>query len=203
MAGKSDEPTPRKGNAEVEVAMTDALLEVAARKPDEFRATVDALTPYVIEHDDGSITITAPEEVLKAVDQDAYATILDSLDKANQAMQSHALNADEALALRKIPWGQITAIAYEINGCGHGVVCMYTDSGYQAGKPAHRWYQYGCYNLSNELGDRYIFNHQFSGASVTLYTGHDCKSGESYHIPSGTTWQGNITPINSLRLKPP
>lgn len=70
---------------EAEVAMTDPLLEVVAREPDAFGATVVVLTPYVIEHNDGSITITAPEEGITAGDQDVYAAILASLTMANQA----------------------------------------------------------------------------------------------------------------------
>lgn len=77
---------------------------------------------------------------------------------------------------------------------------MYTDSGYSAQSPEHYWYQYGCANLSNEYGDRYVFNNQYGGASVTLYSGSNCTGNAITQIDAGHTWEGDITPVNSLSL---
>jgi hypothetical protein len=79
---------------------------------------------------------------------------------------------------------------------------MYTDSGYTSGSTEHRWYQYGCVNLSNEFNDRYIFNNQYDGASVTLYRGSNCGGDIVANISQGETWEGDITPVNSISLNP-
>ncbi|QBD80195.1 hypothetical protein EPA93_31140 [Ktedonosporobacter rubrisoli] len=107
-----------------------------------------------------------------------------------------------AAAILSVPLaGMAFAHTMSTNGCSSGTVCMYTDSGYSSGSPEQHWYQYGCVNLSNEYGDRYIFNNQYNGASVTLYTGSNCNSPQTT-IAAGTTWEGNITPINSISLNP-
>ena len=98
--------------------------------------------------------------------------------------------------------GMAFAHTMSTNGCSSGTVCMYTDDGYASGSSEHHWYQYGCVNLSNEYGDRYIFNNQTGGASVTIYTGYNCTN-PSHTIAAGTTWEGDITPINSISLDQP
>jgi hypothetical protein len=84
-------------------------------------------------------------------------------------------------------------------GCSDGAVCMYTDDNWNQGTPEHYWTTYGCSNLSNETGDRYVLNNQYGGDTATLWTGSDCK-GTSTIIPEGTSWEGSITPINSISV---
>lgn len=85
------------------------------------------------------------------------------------------------------------------NGCSSGTVCMYTSSGWNNGSTEHHWWQYGCYNLVNETGTRYVFNNQTGGAGAKLWTGKDC-TGKAISIPAGKTWSGSITPIWSVSL---
>lgn len=89
-----------------------------------------------------------------------------------------------------------------VNGCAGGTVCMYTDDGWAGGSSEHHWWVYGCSNLSDEYGDRYVFNNQYGGATATLYAGSDCTGQPIATISEGTTWQGDITPVNSLSLNP-
>lgn len=86
------------------------------------------------------------------------------------------------------------------HGCASGTVCMYTDSGWDSGDSEHHWWVYGCSNLSGEYGDRYVFNNQYGGATVTLYKGSNCAGEVVATIPAGQLWQGDITPVNSLAL---
>ncbi len=92
------------------------------------------------------------------------------------------------------------------NGCNSGDVCMYTPAGDLSGSPEHTWFQYGCYNLTNEFGNRDIFNNQFGGATFTVYFGFNCtnpSTNPQTKILEGETWIGDITPINSISLDPP
>lgn len=85
------------------------------------------------------------------------------------------------------------------DGCVNGAVCMYTDSGWKTHSPEHSWTVYGCYNLDNETGDRYVFNNQYGGNTATLWTGSNC-AGTATTIGDGVNWEGNITPINSISV---
>lgn len=87
------------------LAVTDALVNLAERKPDEFQATVDALTPYVVEEADGTFSISASKRVIKTVDRDSYDALVESLDKANQVLRGATLGAVGARG--RIPWGPI------------------------------------------------------------------------------------------------
>ncbi len=94
-----------QGEAAIQVAVTDSLTAVAARKPVQFKATVEALTPYVVQRADGTIAIAAPVGVLLAVDRDSYAAILGALNKANQTVQGNGAGVNQELS--KIPWTAI------------------------------------------------------------------------------------------------
>ncbi len=94
-----------QGEAAIQVAVTDSLTAVAARKPAEFKATIEALTPYVVQRADGTVAIAAPVRVLLAVDRDSYAAILGALNKANQTMQGNGAGVNRALPA--IPWPKI------------------------------------------------------------------------------------------------
>jgi hypothetical protein len=79
---------------------------------------------------------------------------------------------------------------------------MYTTSGWSSGKPEHKYYYYGCYNLSNEYGTRYILNNQSGGALITGYNNYYCTS-PAWTVPPGYYLVVNITPINSVRVYSP
>ncbi|MFJ2607401.1 hypothetical protein ACIQOU_16390 [Streptomyces sp. NPDC091279] len=95
--------------------------------------------------------------------------------------------------------GAASAVPAETNGCGNGVVCLYTDSGWQAHKPQHTYWVYGVSNLNNETGMRVLFNNQRGGAVASLCTGKN-GSGNCTRVLQGQSWRGNITPINSIVL---
>jgi hypothetical protein len=86
-----------------------------------------------------------------------------------------------------------------INGCPYGDACMYTIAGWNSGRPEHKYYNYACYNLSNEYGTRVILNNQYGGALVTLYYNYGC-SNPAFTVDPQNAAAGNITPINSIRL---
>jgi hypothetical protein len=94
-----------QGEAAIQVAVTDSLTAVAARKPVQFKATVKALTPYVVQRADGTVAIAAPVGVLLAVDRDSYAAILGALNKANQIVQGNGAGVNRRLP--PIPYAQI------------------------------------------------------------------------------------------------
>lgn len=84
--------------------LTDTLSGVAQRKPAEFKATVEALTPYVVVNQNGTVSINAPAKVIKTIDQESYTAILDSVNKSNQILQSRSA---QLKGLPRIPWSQI------------------------------------------------------------------------------------------------
>lgn len=62
-------------------------------------------------------------------------------------------------------------------------------------------YSYGCHNLYNEAGTRYILNSQISSAEALLYKNYDC-SNLAATIPHLDYWHGDISPICSILLTP-
>ncbi|AZS84177.1 hypothetical protein ELQ87_07665 [Streptomyces griseoviridis] len=95
--------------------------------------------------------------------------------------------------------GAAEAKPAETNGCGNGVVCLYTDSGWQNHTPQHTYWTYGVSNLNNESGQRVLFNNQRGGAVASLCTKYN-GGGSCTRVEQGRTWRGNITPINSIVL---
>lgn len=93
----------------------------------------------------------------------------------------------------------------KVKGCPSGDVCMYTSSGWSNNSPEHKWYNYGCYNLSNEYGTRYVLNNQTGGALAALWYNYGCTNLYFRIASSSNTayyWEGSITPINSINLEP-
>jgi hypothetical protein len=86
------------------------------------------------------------------------------------------------------------------NGCSSGTVCMYTDWGWTFNIPEQHWEVYQCYNLADETGDRYVFNNQTDGASAALWSGSLGSGTKIADIAAGTTWKGDIGPVNSICL---
>jgi hypothetical protein len=93
------------------------------------------------------------------------------------------------------------AAAASIHGCPYGYACMYTTSGFSKNTPEHKYYYYGCYDLSNETGTRYMVNNQSGGATVSGYYNYGCTS-KAWTIPPPFIMEVDITPINSISLNP-
>jgi hypothetical protein len=88
-------------------------------------------------------------------------------------------------------------------GCPSGAVCMYTDAGFLADKPKHIYYSYGYHALTNEFGNRVIFNNQYetgSGRAAAYTCTANTPSSCNLRIRMDATEFVNITPINYIRL---
>jgi hypothetical protein len=85
------------------------------------------------------------------------------------------------------------------HGCPYGDACMYTTSGWNNNTPEHEYYYYACYNLSNELGKRVIYNNQYGGADIAGYSRSGC-SAVNWVVGPGGSLGVDITPIYSVRL---
>jgi hypothetical protein len=115
---------------------------------------------------------------------------------ANAAAPSNALTTHQVTNVEP---------AASVFGCPSGWVCMYTDAGFNAKPPQieHKYFNYGCYNLSNEFGNRAIVNNQTGGAKVSGYNNGGCTSRAWTFAPSQTFgYRVDITPINSISLNP-
>jgi hypothetical protein len=88
-------------------------------------------------------------------------------------------------------------------GCPGGAVCMYTTEGWWDDKPQHIYYSYGYHTLTNEFGQRVVFNNQYATSSgrAAAYT-CTAKTASSCNLRIAMDdfeWV-NITPINYIRL---
>lgn len=108
---------------------------------------------------------------------------------------SYALYGKDALT-RAAP-------ALAAHGCPYGDVCMYTTSGWSHNTPEHEYYSYGCYNLSNEYGTRWIYNNQYGGADDAGFTQFGCSGAVLWTETQGGWGQFDITPVNSIKLYHP
>ncbi|MFE4469761.1 hypothetical protein ACFRFH_13185 [Leifsonia sp. NPDC056824] len=90
-----------------------------------------------------------------------------------------------------------------VHGCPSGYFCIYPDSGWNGDKPSHKYFKYGSYNLSGQLGNHRVLNNQTDGAKVGFYTGYD-GTGELRTVVFTFEWwwdtNVNLTPINSIKL---
>jgi hypothetical protein len=93
------------------------------------------------------------------------------------------------------------APAVTSDGCPDGYVCMYTVAGWQDQQPEHKYFDYGYYNLSREIGPRVIVNNQTGGATVTGYYNYG-GTGPAWTLRGQQEDEYNITPINSIGLIP-
>uniref|UniRef100_A0AAU2JJJ7 Peptidase inhibitor family I36 n=1 Tax=Streptomyces sp. NBC_00049 TaxID=2903617 RepID=A0AAU2JJJ7_9ACTN len=86
-------------------------------------------------------------------------------------------------------------------GCPDGAVCIYPQNQNPAVKPTHVFYSYGAHNLSNQVGNHWVLNNQYGGATANLcaqYNGGGCGGS----IAAKTGVYANLTPVNSIRLNP-
>jgi hypothetical protein len=132
------------------------------------------------------------------------AGILIPASMAKAAASAPAYTAPhQAAAAKTSAMTSASAATASSNGCPSGYVCMYTTAGWSSGQPEHEYFQYGCYNLSNELGTRVIYNVQTGGATVTGYYNYGCSAPAWTFSPATAFgWRVDITPINSISLNP-
>jgi hypothetical protein len=98
---------------------------------------------------------------------------------------------------------RVSAAPMTSYGCPTGYVCMYTSTGFSNSSPEHLYFQYACYNLSNETGERYVYNNQqTTGASATLWKGFNCTNPLTT-VQSAGLWVGDVTLIHSISLNLP
>jgi hypothetical protein len=98
---------------------------------------------------------------------------------------------------------RISAVETTSYGCPSANACMYTNTGWNNSSPEHLYYQYGCYNITGESGDRFIYNNQSSGAPVTLWSGTSCTGESLVTLTYQSLWSGEIATIHSLSVNRP
>jgi hypothetical protein len=81
--------------------------------------------------------------------------------------------------------------------CPIGYVCMYFPGSTLI---ENRYFNYGGYNLSGEVGMRVIVNNQTNGATITGWYGYNETGGAAWTILAGQQAEYDITPINSISL---
>lgn len=86
------------------------------------------------------------------------------------------------------------------HGCPYYYACMYTPTGWSNNTPEHKWYYYGCYNLYNEYGNRWIFNNQSGSATFSGNTGSGCSGTVLWTETPGLGFETDITPVNAVYL---
>ncbi|WP_327342612.1 hypothetical protein [Streptomyces europaeiscabiei] len=89
------------------------------------------------------------------------------------------------------------------DGCPYGAVCIYGQGVEPRDNPhpTNVYYSYNAHNLSNQVGYHWVYNNQYGGALADLckqYNGGDCIE----TIPAGHAFYRNLTPINSIVLRP-
>ncbi|MET9693956.1 hypothetical protein ABZY81_36930 [Streptomyces sp. NPDC006514] len=86
------------------------------------------------------------------------------------------------------------------HGCPSGAVCIYPrDAGWNNDRPSHVYWQ-GVYELYDQEGTHFIVNNQTDGWVDRLcYDSYGSKC-DAYVQPPGTTWQENLSPMNSIKL---
>jgi hypothetical protein len=75
---------------------------------------------------------------------------------------------------------------------------MYTVADWQNQQPEHKYFDYGYYNLSREIGPRIIVNNQTGGATVTGYYNYG-GTGPAWTLRGQQEDEYNITPIEVPR----
>lgn len=83
--------------------LTDELMKLAEHKPAEFQDAIDTLGEYVVEEDDGSLRLTAPNKVLRNVDEEVCDALVNSFKKTGRNARGAASRASESPV--RIPLG--------------------------------------------------------------------------------------------------
>lgn len=103
---------------------------------------------------------------------------------------------------------QLAPVASSTHGCPYGDVCVYPqNTGWNGDHPSLKYYNYGCYNLSNQVGIHRVFNNQISSSGdphpvVVGDTAYGCTSSTAAFVigVAGTYKDINLTPVNSIEL---
>ena len=88
------------------------------------------------------------------------------------------------------------------DGCPDGDVCIYAQGVHDnigASNITNKYFYYGIYNLSNQVGAHWIINNQ-NGAYVKLCTGYNGTGDCSDVQNPGAGEYRDLTPINSIVL---
>ncbi|HIZ35591.1 MAG TPA: hypothetical protein H9815_07415 [Candidatus Ruania gallistercoris] len=86
------------------------------------------------------------------------------------------------------------------HGCPAGAVCIYPGDGWNGGNPSHVFWSYGVHRIYNQYGDHLIYNNQTDDAVVDICYGADGT--DCAYIPADYALTFNLTPINSVSLRP-
>ncbi|MCC7371422.1 MAG: hypothetical protein IT306_23590 [Chloroflexi bacterium] len=88
---------------------------------------------------------------------------------------------------------------HERHGCPAGAVCVYPNASWNGDRPSLVFWSYGAHNLSNQIGEKRVFNNQVDGAVARTCTGFDGKGCQGFlHTPRFI--DVDLTPINSIVL---
>ncbi|MFC3997543.1 hypothetical protein ACFOVU_16540 [Nocardiopsis sediminis] len=99
--------------------------------------------------------------------------------------------------------GASAAQTADTRGCPSGAVCVYPqDAGWNNDRPELVLYTYGAHNLTNMVGQHYVFNNQTGGATARTCTGYNGTGCEGFLSPNSYI-DKNMTPINSIVLVRP
>jgi hypothetical protein len=136
-----------------------------------------------------------------ATDPDQTAATSQAITEAQPVAAIPDAVSDEDEKANVIEANGITTASSSYQGCPYGYVCLYPNASWNGGRPSHKWFNYGCYNLSNQYGYHRLFNNQYGGAKAWYCYGYNCTSCTTYQ-PAGTYFDKYMTPINSIRLTP-
>ncbi|WP_407838123.1 hypothetical protein ACE1OC_19800 [Streptomyces sp. DSM 116496] len=86
------------------------------------------------------------------------------------------------------------------HGCPSGAACIYPrDAGWNNGHPSNIYWD-GVNALWGQEGTHFVVNNQTQGWKVRLCYNSAGTSCDPYVQPAGTTWQLNLSPMNSIKL---
>ncbi|WP_405491139.1 hypothetical protein [Streptomyces sp. NBC_00096] len=86
------------------------------------------------------------------------------------------------------------------HGCPSGAACIYPqDKGWNNDQPSNIYWE-GVYRLYNQEGTHFVVNNQTKGWKVRLCFDSQGWNCDAYVQPPGTTWQLNLSPMNSIKL---
>ncbi|WP_406738114.1 hypothetical protein OG365_17170 [Streptomyces sp. NBC_00853] len=86
------------------------------------------------------------------------------------------------------------------HGCPSGAVCIYPqDAGWNNDRPSQVYWE-GVYRLYGQEGTHFVVNNQTGGWVDRLCYDSYGSNCDAYVQPPGTTWQLNLSPMNSIKL---
>jgi len=98
------------------------------------------------------------------------------------------------------------------HGCPYGAVCVYpANTGWNGDHPKYAFFSYAGHNIFNEFGTHRIADNQYGAHAAGLCAGSNGTGGfanveglvgEGNPTYSPFFWDQNLTPVNSLDLRP-